>query len=1182
MYRCNGGDGDIALGVSIQKIDTRHCIAPQREPLSSSPISESHNIKTLKKVTNTKNIVQRINEDNTNVSVEASENQDLKYSAVLARKAFQCLPGEKTAESLQLVEEDGYKEIPANSSKAVEAGRCKSLPITDDLTQNSSVSPTQENPISAYLHLLPERSYEQLLVNNKSYTYLENSQSPTTCALFPDQNISKRPDDTLHLEFHQCGSRYLKLDSKSESEDLKVKMNQEAISHVVDQSILIESPQRFEPQTPALQTNPFQFKGSVMLREDLFLATQSSCANRHDNSPIISRPSPEIYEDFSSPTKRQRLSTSPSIEFNRSSMFTKPGKILQQENVLDQHQHELSCAKGILSGDVNPKNSNSESTPTHGLRYKALANENQKRRKANLGACTSEESDTQVERISTQRIQKNRKKTLQKTSNVEMRRSFSSDHLEPLESAKIGTTTKKYALILPLKRSEQLATCSPRTRRHSSSPDDCHTLVQNNNIRYSRFSPADATSFESNIKEQYGTGSELHNQRIEKQKEKPYPCSTPNKNTQSSLPPLRADIPIKPFDSCEYFPPSLQVPIISSNPHDSQIAANQILHTNSDNPETVPETSPVSQRHSNINEVVDISLEKAEVVSDSIRDMYKDVGLDGKFGLDSSQDLSSLVPKKENTTASNVLSKTNATPISQETLAKQKKILAAKDSEYFAGADKLMKFYNGAKTIMKSRAQSTIEDNSSLEDKPTSSRLGISDSQSHNLEKVYTTTSQGSRENSAGQIVMTENHTTGHQKVKKNRSPDKIIEQEKKADAKDTACRENEYDTTNHDVLEISKEPPSGPLSPNPKASLRARSGKNRSSTWKQTSLGPSSESNKSKVLASTVGARRSTKQKSMATSIKEIVSIPSTRLSKRQSVLYASKEGSEDPLSVSPQQAQGLTHKSGLLFQSMAFAVSYVRNMKEREDVTKLILENGGHILEDGFDSLFEPILEDCNGIHDEKIILSSNGKSLRFAAVIADEYSRKAKYLQALALGLPCISGRWIQNCVSKAIVIDWSLFLLCAGQSSVLGNACRSRTMQFYSAPDAKLSQTLAERKKIFEGKSVLLIVGKGKAREKRKAFTFLTQALGPNRVRYVCDNSDARKFLLEDEAQGKTWDLLHVHDKAKKVEAEIFGSGRKRKNIDGSDDENTIHCPRKVRVITDEIFIQSLIFGDLIEE
>ncbi|CCU77007.1 hypothetical protein BGHDH14_bgh00863 [Blumeria hordei DH14] len=653
MYRCNGGDGDIALGVSIQEIDTRHCVALQREPLSSSPISESHNIKTLKKVTNIKNIVQRINEDNTNFSVEASENQDLKYSAILARKAFQCLPGEKTAESLQLVEDDGYKEIPANSSKVVEAGRCKSLPITDDLTQNSSVSPTQENPISAYLHLLPERSYEQLLVNNKSYTYLENSQSPTTRALVPEQNTPKRPDDTLHVEFHECGSRYPKLDSKPESGDLKAKMNQGAISRVVEQLIPKESPQRFEPQTPALQTNPFQFKGSVMLREDLFLATQSSCANRHDNSPIISRPSPEIYENFNSPIKRQRLSISPSIDFNRSSMFTKPEKTLQQKNFLGQHQHELSCITGIPSGDVNPKNSNSEYTLTHELRYKALANEKQKRRKANFGTCTSEESDSQVERVTTQRRQKNRKKTLQNSTNVEMRRSFSSDHLELLESAKIGINTKKDALNLPLKCSEQLATCSPHTRRHPSSSNDCHILVHNDNIRYSRFSAADATSYETNIKQQDSTGSQLQHQGIEKQKEKPYPCSTPNKNIQSSLPQLQADIPIKPFDSCEYFPPSLQVPIISSNPNDSRITANQTLHTNSDNPETVPETSPVSQRLSNINEVADTYLEKAEVVSDSIQDMYKDVGLDGIFEPDSSQDLSSLVPKKENTVASN-------------------------------------------------------------------------------------------------------------------------------------------------------------------------------------------------------------------------------------------------------------------------------------------------------------------------------------------------------------------------------------------------------------------------------------------------------------------------------------------------------------------------------------------------
>jgi hypothetical protein len=181
-----------------------------------------------------------------------------------------------------------------------------------------------------------------------------------------------------------------------------------------------------------------------------------------------------------------------------------------------------------------------------------------------------------------------------------------------------------------------------------------------------------------------------------------------------------------------------------------------------------------------------------------------------------------------------------------------------------------------------------------------------------------------------------------------------------------------------------------------------------------------------------------------------------------------------------------------------MAFAVSYVKQEEEKGVVMRLIKERGGQILLDGFDSLFDL----KQGIHvtdgDNDLTISPAAMRVGFTALIADEHSRRAKYMQALALGLPCISGRWISTCVSKGEVVSWAPYLLCAGQSSFLGNAIRSRTLHPYSAIDVNFPDTFANRHKLLDGKSILLVIGKGRgAEEKRKAYVFLTRALGPTR-------------------------------------------------------------------------------------
>ena len=299
-------------------------------------------------------------------------------------------------------------------------------------------------------------------------------------------------------------------------------------------------------------------------------------------------------------------------------------------------------------------------------------------------------------------------------------------------------------------------------------------------------------------------------------------------------------------------------------------------------------------------------------------------------------------------------------------------------------------------------------------------------------------------------------------------------------------------------------------------------------------------------------------------------------------------------------------------MFDGMAFAISYASNENEKFDVTRLIRRNGGLILEQGFDELFiAPQLEEQTtpskrsaktGVQSNtesgSLRLKPEYESLGFIALIADKHSRRAKYMQALALDLPTLSGRWIvdsfnasRNVGFPAAPRPWTRYLLPAGESSYLGGAIRSRTLPYYNPRSAKLSSTVASRALLLGGAGVLLVAPKkGKGTwERRKAYAFLTLALGAGSVRRVADLAEAKKLLASD-AEKQKWLWVYVDDDVGDAAKTLFGggakgsggttAGRKRKRNDGPQ-----MCVEglqgRVKVVGDEFVVQSLISGALVD-
>jgi hypothetical protein len=186
----------------------------------------------------------------------------------------------------------------------------------------------------------------------------------------------------------------------------------------------------------------------------------------------------------------------------------------------------------------------------------------------------------------------------------------------------------------------------------------------------------------------------------------------------------------------------------------------------------------------------------------------------------------------------------------------------------------------------------------------------------------------------------------------------------------------------------------------------------------------------------------------------------------------------------------------------------------KERERTKKRLQESitrqGGVCIED-WDDLLQVqatvderrwIWEKSDGINYSRV---QSGKGLTRKKpnidrvwILADEPNMHTKYFTALALGVPCVSSRWVEDgvrgpdCFSREIFDDlvlqakypWSSYLLPAGHSSVLGQECAQIINHDYADYPRTIKQLIdnpGSVRKPFAGKSILF-VGTSDRREK----------------------------------------------------------------------------------------------------
>ncbi|KAF3039046.1 hypothetical protein E8E12_008705 [Didymella heteroderae] len=298
--------------------------------------------------------------------------------------------------------------------------------------------------------------------------------------------------------------------------------------------------------------------------------------------------------------------------------------------------------------------------------------------------------------------------------------------------------------------------------------------------------------------------------------------------------------------------------------------------------------------------------------------------------------------------------------------------------------------------------------------------------------------------------------------------------------------------------------------------------------------------------------------------------------------------------------------------FSNMAFVLTSTGDGMDKDAVARAIKNNGGRVLEQGFHELFDTESLELTASQSRRtsastlegagvLTLKEEFKKLGFVALITDSHSRSTKYLQALALNVPCLHLRWINDSLSASLALSFARYLLPAGLSKYLdpNGIIRSRAMRIYdpSSDDVSFEKMFQDRDLLLQGQSVLLVTGKSKKEiEKRQPFVFLTHALGASNVGRCADLAAVTQLL----AHGQ-WDWVYVDNDQSSVAdaaAELFGTGaptksakgsfkkgRKRKRDDGEAEELLAKgeiAARKVRVTSAEFVIQSLILGALVDE
>ncbi|KAF7872212.1 hypothetical protein EAF04_003137 [Stromatinia cepivora] len=1113
----------------------------------------------------------------------------------------------------------------------------------EELTQKSNLSLTQENPDSLYEALDLHKSREDVQGSNPDYS--SSPPIPIEREVLPEQHLNGvsgdpnstntgstartyEENDTGHINFDGFQSTSAPDEGHFESQD----------PPVAPATRDFAPEHHFEPKTPAPSVNPFSDKGSVMKQHELFGATQPSSIGRLGGSPTSSRPSPDVYDGFRS---SQDADASPLV---RRSEVVDAAAQKSMRSLLRSISTETPVSATSAPFSTKVQSFNSALRKPLLIRepqdiYISMKESQERRRKLNeLEVYSSSESDSDIEALPKkyQKAAREKKRIREEAALIERRPNSSSRLSFSKEVNPISATSSMHPRSTNHQRKSSQVTSSHTPQALESTP----TAVE-----------VPASGRRRSIQEDYVAQCEGFDARDTQPTQQDIiadsqaaPVSS-NILASSPVPRPRSRTPVlgdveknrpEPTSPSQRLPKQMQRPAspdMTETSHSKNIVSmDGIQCMNSNIPalsdqelitspnelpssqafkapvpqmqdllfdgvaSTVPETSQATDRLKPMGEIAEISLSIAN------NDEF-----DGLPGFNVDEEFNEVIGVSD-----------DHTPKSQPQFHPQ--IITTPSPINVVPTGSAATFSSGL-----SSAPSTLEPPTPVADNtaaPAARSVSGMELVDHNSPEEEQHTglpdsappvqiSLGDLEKQSSPLTSAENDEKLFQRTPIE-EPQLPSMKRRRQSVSQSPPRKSSRISKSHPKKSIHPKPQTK-MARNTRLSSVSSAASNVLSSTAETSLASASRVNSTSSTSSRPRRNGATKAKDTtedtplpatkrgrqrrSTALNEKEVTMSAPPSKRKSTLPP-HEDSEDPLALSaPSPGMDVHSKKSTvrLFNDMAFAVSYVGAEKDKQAASRLIKQHGGRVLDDGFETLFTSMIApskshtEGNETGEAELEVASSEAKVGFVALIADEHSRRTKYMQALALGLPCISGRWISDCVAKGIIINWLPYLLSAGTSSFLGGAVKSRYLHPYPASDANLNDTFTNRPKLLQGKSILIVTGKGKAGEKRKPYIFLTRALGPTRLGQAQDLTQAKEMLLDAENKNADYDWLYVDGK-QDVEAAVFesppastaGGSRKRKRTSIKEEDVLAPLPKRIRVINDEIIIQSLILGQLIEE
>ncbi|EEB06166.1 DNA repair protein RAD9 [Schizosaccharomyces japonicus yFS275] len=171
--------------------------------------------------------------------------------------------------------------------------------------------------------------------------------------------------------------------------------------------------------------------------------------------------------------------------------------------------------------------------------------------------------------------------------------------------------------------------------------------------------------------------------------------------------------------------------------------------------------------------------------------------------------------------------------------------------------------------------------------------------------------------------------------------------------------------------------------------------------------------------------------------------------------------------------------YENGGFFNDCLFVLTGSNSSYNRLEMKNLIKQFGGTVLDDGLRTLFV-----INENWSKRPLLKTVSRTWMKAYVVSDTYSRKVKYLEGLALNVPCVHFMFIFDSIRLATLLDHSPYMLAAGFSRRL-NCCLSQNVTNFVEGES-LYQRIKDRRLPLQDVKILFsdnVLSKTSSQQKR---------------------------------------------------------------------------------------------------